>query len=189
MEPVIKLTEEDTIDTLFAQSEEVDNVQDYYTYRIIMGLRCFGHDRIDAMLDRCKGFDINHKVYGFNIGMPFCEHLNDISVIKKKDNYMVTDIADNRFMGSISTDEFGMVRFFGGVIQYAILKNDLDLVQHLHDLGAKIEYVTPTGYDVTREYINSSEMIQLVSKLRQEDEAKKAIKPNRNKRRSRIRHR
>ena len=39
------------------------------------------------------------------------------------------------------------------------------------------------------EYINSSEMIQLVSKLRQEDEAKKAIKPNRNKRRSRIRHR
>ena len=177
---IIRLTEEDTIDTLFAQAKEVENIQDYYTYRIIMGLRCFGHDRINAMLERCKDYDINHKVWGINIGMPFCEHLNDISTIRQKGDRMVTDTADNRFMGTISTDEFGMVRFFGGLMQYAVLKNDLQLVQHLHDLGAKVEYITPTGYDVTKEYTNSSEMLQLLSKLRQEE----TRKPIRNKRRS-----
>ena len=166
MESIIRLTEQDTIDTLFDQEKEVEIIQDYYTYRIIMGLRTYGHDRIDAILERCPNFDINHKIYGVNIGMPYCEHLNDISVVKREaNNTLYTDIADNRFSGTITTDEFGMIRFFGGVVQYAILKNDLDLVQHLYDLGANVKFENPNGFDATREYINSSEMMQLVSKL------------------------
>lgn len=168
---------EETIDTIFSEADSQDDLQSYYARKLIIGLTVFGHDRFDALLERCEGFDINTKLYRADIGLPYCEHLNDISTVKRDENNMpYTDIADNRFPATICTDDRGFISFYGGVMQYAILRNDLDLVRHLADLGASVEFMYH-GMDASRDYINSSEMTQLVSELRQREEDGKLNKP------------
>ena len=176
MEPIYK---EENIDTLFTDVSEQESIQDYYTKQIIMGLRTYGHDKIDVLLDRTVDYDINNKIYLTDIAMPFCEHLNDISTVKKdEEGKPYTTEADNRFLGMICVNDVGMVLFTGGLMQYAILKDDLELVEHLAELGASVEF-NEKGSDLSREYINSSEMTQLVSKLREKEETKKSNKPKR----------
>jgi len=170
---------DETIDTIFSEAESQDDLQSYYARKLIIGLSVFGHDRFDALLERCPGFDINTKIYRADILLPYCEHLNDISTVKRDANNMpYTDIADNRFPATIAVDDRGFISFYGGVMQYAILRNDLDLVRHLADLGATVSFEI-NGSDASRDYINSSEMTQLLSELRNKEQSNKTNRPKR----------
>jgi hypothetical protein len=176
---------DETIDTIFSEAENQDDLQAYYAKKLIIGLSVFGHDRIDALLEKCPGFDINTKIYRADICLPYCEHLNDISTVKRdKNNKPYTDIADNRFPATIVVDDRGFISFYGGVMQYAILRDDLDLVRHLSDLGATVSFEI-NGSDVSRDYINSEEMTRLVSELRQREDGARTGRP---KHRGRIRN-
>lgn len=133
------------------------NLDSYLVRMMIAGLRRYGNDKITDILELCPGFDINSLVYEESIEMSIYEYLNAIN----EECCVCTDgdikLSDERFEAENVYDENCKVLLVGGLMQYAILDNDINLVKTLQEKGANLElFIGEENH--TWDYVNSKTM-------------------------------
>lgn len=137
------------------------NLDNYLLKLIIMGLRRFGNDKIDDILRLCPDFNINSCLYKESIEMSYYDHLADIMEFDSDGN----EIDGERFEASkLEVRGDDEILFTGGLMQYAILDNDMNLVKNLRLRGANLELVIYND-DYTWNYVNSYSMLNYIESI------------------------
>lgn len=131
------------------------DIRKYLTLFIIRGLMKYGRDKLDEILKSVPGYDINSIVLEENIGMSYWTYVDSLYICLGDGL-----VPDGEKMGAqaIATDCDENILFIGGLMQYAILIDDIDLVKDLLAHGAKLELVID-GEDRTWDYVNSKAML------------------------------
>lgn len=124
----------------------------YLLMLIIKGIRKFGKEKLLDILEFIPNYDINSYVVDANIGLDYWEYTKPIS----EDYNIIGEpiYADGYFEAKgVFFDDCLKIVFTGGLMQYAILINDIDMVQLLYQKGAQLEF-----FDLTWDYVSSDFM-------------------------------
>lgn len=110
-------------------------------------LKCLVHfpdESLETILSLCPNLSINHKVRNIDIGYPYIKYYNP-------------EVADEaNYVNLAAQTEDGNVNFSGGLVQYAILSNNLAMLKSLEAMGANLEYIDKVNH--TWDMVNSKEM-------------------------------
>lgn len=131
------------------------DIRKYLTLFIIRGLMKYGRDKLDEILETVPGYDINGIVIEENIGMSYWTYVGSLYTCLGDE--LVPD-GEKMNAQSIASDCDENILFIGGLMQYAILVDDLALVKNLLARGTKLELVIE-GEDRTWDYVNSKAML------------------------------
>lgn len=139
-----------------------DNLDSYLLKMIITGLMNFGNDKLDEFLAICPDFDINTCIWREDIGFNYWNHYTEIYNEIYDENEEV--ISDERFFIYADIYDEDYVLFSGGLVQYAILNNDLELLEKLYSKGANLKLQTDE-YDYTWDYVSSKTILAYLESI------------------------
>lgn len=108
---------------------------------VISAIAAFGDDKLDIVLEAIPDFNVNEVVENADIGL----NINtDVTEIKQFDE-------------KSKLTEDGNLKFTGGLLQYAVLVDNIDMVKLLHERGANLSCFI-NNKEVTSSYVNSEDM-------------------------------
>lgn len=135
-----------------------DNLDGYLLLIIIIGLKKFGDDKLEDILEALPNYNLNSFVEGADINLYKEDYIAQVSDVigVNHEGKPIYDI--NRFKKcKIEEKEYGRISFTGTLVQYAILKDNLELVKLLQKRGASLTLFID-GCSHTWDYVNSKEM-------------------------------
>lgn len=128
---------------------------------IIKAIIQFPEEDIDTILSIAPTFDINHKVLDMDTDYSYWQYFSELYPMvesEEEEGLMEESEAPNRFEASnYQTTYEDKLKLNGGLVQFAIFKNDLDLVKRLVSKGATLKYMREDE-DCSFDYVNSDEM-------------------------------
>lgn len=108
---------------------------------VISAITAFGYDKLGIILEAIPDFNVNEVVENADIGL----NINtDVTEIKQFDE-----------KSKLTEDE--NLKFTGGLLQYAVLVDNIDMVKLLHERGANLSCFI-NNKEVTSSYVNSEDM-------------------------------
>lgn len=139
---------------------------DIYLLRmIIFGLKTYGSNKFSEILAECPDFDINTYLYGENVGLNYWDYIASVCEVIGEDDNLEPIYNPEKFEGKCVDCCDEMIIFYGGLMQYAILTDDLDLVKSLEEKGASLEFIMD-DQNFTWDYVSSTKMLKYMeSKL------------------------
>ncbi len=141
------------------------NLDAYITRLLIKGLQIFGTDVIDELLELIPKYDLDTIIQDENIDYSYWDYSNNVNKIIDFDEEDNAIYDENRFEAEqLDCDYDENIRFFGGLVQYGILMNDIELVKKLVNKGAKLSFY----YDDenhTWDYVSSNDMQAYISSV------------------------
>jgi len=141
-----------------------ENLDSYLPLIIIIGIRKFGNEKLVDILDSIPNYDINSYIVGYDIGLNYWSYVAQISDIfyvdEDGDHIYVYD--DEHFEADDVCELYHEnIIFTGGLIQYAILTDNLPMVQFLQKRGANLKFLVD-GKDHTWDYVSSYTMLNYI---------------------------
>lgn len=129
----------------------------------------FPNEDIDTILSLCPNYDINHTVEGMSTDYSYWQYLSSLEELVETDDDGIYESvrSENRFNASLynnALDGEDNIRLYGGLVQFAILINNLDMVKKLVARGANLDY----SYDdeeCSFQYVNSIEMEEYMESI------------------------
>jgi len=150
----------------------------YLLLIIIKGIRKFGNEKLVDILDLIPNYDINSYVMNADVEVNYWDYVSQISDIIGVDEEGVPIYGEEHFEAENVHVDCSNIIFNGGLIQYAILIDNLPMVQLLQKRGANLQFITDDR-DYTWDYVNSYTMLNYIEtfvgekKYRDMDEAEK----------------
>lgn len=140
-----------------------NNLDDYLTLIIIRALNKYGTEKLADILDTIPNYDINHRVANKDVGLNYWNYVAQVNSVVDidDDGYPIYD--DTRFEAeNVITNRYNdTIEFSGGLMQYAILTDNLPMVKQLQEKGAELTFYTDNGEETenhTWDYVNSQAM-------------------------------
>ncbi len=136
-----------------------DGLDKYFPLIIIKGIREFGNDKLEDILNALPNYDINSYVEDSDVGFNYWTYVAQINEIIGYDDEEEPIYSDEHFEAARVFPWFGdNISFTGGLMQYAILTDNLPMVQLLQKRGADLT-LSIDGKDHTWDYVNSYTML------------------------------
>lgn len=134
------------------------NLDHYLLLIIFKGIQKFGDEKLKNILDTIPNYDINSFIINSDIGLDYWNYINQVLDIIGTDEDLQPIYDDEHFEAdNVRTNYAENIEFTGGLMQYAILKDDLPMVQLLQKRGANLKFLID-GEDHTWDYVNSCTM-------------------------------
>ena len=109
-------------------------------------------------MDAIPNYDINSFIINSDIGLDYWNYINQVLDIIGTDEDLQPIYDDEHFEAdNVRTNYAENIEFTGGLMQYAILKDNLPMVQLLQKRGANLKFLID-GEDHTWDYVNSCTM-------------------------------
>lgn len=142
------------------------NLDRYLLLALIKTVRKFGNEKLAIVLDNLPNYDINTRVWCEDIGLIYLQYLEQVENIIGSDKDGNLIYGDDRFHGEnvYARDYDEPIEFSGGLIQYAILTDDLPLVKLLQEKGASLNFYID-GEDYTWDYVGSYTMLNYIESI------------------------
>ena len=142
------------------------NLDRYLLLALIKTVRKFGNEKLAIVLDNLPNYDINTRVWCEDIGLIYWQYLEQVENIIGSDKDGNLIYGDDRFHGEnvYARDYDEPIEFSGGLIQYAILTDDLPLVKLLQEKGASLNFYID-GEDYTWDYVGSYTMLNYMESI------------------------
>ena len=142
------------------------NLDRYLVLALIKTVRKFGNEKLAIVLDNLPNYDINTRVWYEDIGLIYWQYLEQVENIIGSDKDGNLIYGDDRFHGEnvYARDYDEPIEFSGGLIQYAILTDDLPLVKLLQEKGASLNFYID-GEDYTWDYVGSYTMLNYMESI------------------------
>lgn len=142
------------------------NLDRYLLLALIKTVRKFGNEKLAIVLDNLPNYDINTRVWCEDIGLIYWQYLEQVENIIGSDKDGNLIYGDDRFHGEnvYARDYDEPIEFSGGLIQYAILTDDLPLVKLLQEKGASLNFYID-GEDYTWDYVGSYTMLNYIESI------------------------
>ena len=142
------------------------NLDRYLLLALIKTVRKFGNEKLAIVLNNLPNYDINTRVWCEDIGLIYWQYLEQVENIIGSDKDGNLIYGDDRFHGEnvYARDYDEPIEFSGGLIQYAILTDDLPLVKLLQKKGASLNFYID-GEDYTWDYVGSYTMLNYIESI------------------------
>ena len=142
------------------------NLDRYLLLALIKTVRKFGNEKLAIVLDNLPNYDINTRVWCEDIGLIYWQYLEQVENIIGSDKDGNLIYGDDRFHceNVYARDYDEPIEFSGGLIQYAILTDDLPLVKLLQEKGASLNFYID-GEDYTWDYVGSYTMLNYIESI------------------------
>ena len=158
-----------------------ENLNSYLTIIIINGIKKFGNERLEDILEHIPQYNLNSYVINVDVGVKYSDYLD------KTLNIINIDEEGNCIYGNeyfeadnIHENGNGNIVFSGGLVQYAILINNLSMIQLLQKKGASLKLLINME-NHTFDYVHSRSMLKYIESVigkkkdNNFDEAKKKL--------------
>lgn len=135
----------------FAETEYKTKYHDLDVYllrAIFMIINKFGTDNIATILDLTPNLNINSYVVDEDVGISYFDYMNEML----KEGHFIPE--NNKVDDEENPQN---ILFTGGLMQYAVLTNNYELMKTLFRRGAKLN-LNIDGVDHTWDYVNSDNM-------------------------------
>lgn len=132
-----------------------EDLDKYLLIIIISAIQKYGADKLNFILDLIPDYNIDFSVFNEDIGFSLDTYLDIIGTDDQRE-----PIYDCK--RKINTFENNNIKFTGGLMQYAILTDNLDMVKLLQRRGANLFFVID-DLDFTWNYVNSKAMETYIS--------------------------
>lgn len=142
------------------------NLDRYLLLALIKTVRKFGNEKLAIVLDNLPNYDINTCIWYENIGLIYWQYLEQVENIIGSDKDGNLIYGNDRFHGKnvYARDYDEPIEFSGGLIQYAILTDDLPLVKLLQEKGASLNFYIDEE-DCTWDYVGSYTMLNYIESI------------------------
>lgn len=138
------------------------NLDGYLLLIIIEGVKKFGSEKLETILDSLPNYDINSYVIYKDVGLSYWDYIAQISDIIGTDEDGYNIYGNEHFEADcVETFDENTISFAGGLVQYAILTDNLPMLKLLQDKGASLKFYID-GYDYTFDYVNSYTMLNYI---------------------------
>ncbi len=142
-----------------------ENLNSYLSLIIIKGIRKFGNGRLVDILNCIPNYDINSYIVDGDIGLNYWSYAAQISGMNDVDEEGNPVYGNEHFEADNVYDDYNEnIVFTGGLMQYAILIDDLPMVQLLQERGASLKFLVD-GKDHTWDYVNSYTMLSYLESV------------------------
>lgn len=139
-----------------------ENLNSYLPLIIIKGIRKFGNERLVDILNSIPNYDINSYTVNGDIGLNYWSYVAQISDIIDVDEEGNPVYGDEHFEADNVYDDYNEnIVFTGGLMQYAILTDNLPMVKLLQERGASLKFLVDCE-DHTWDYVNSYTMLSYI---------------------------
>lgn len=142
-----------------------EDLDSYLLIIIIRSLLEYGNDKLEAILEALPDYDINNFVEDSDIRLDYWNYLAKVSdIIGEEENG--EPIIDTSYLknANIHLELNDRILFTGGLVQYAILMNDLSMLKFLYEKGANLKLIID-GVDYTWDYVNSQAIMDYLESI------------------------
>lgn len=129
---------------------------------IIRTLSKFGGDKLSDILSNISAFNLNTIVKEENVGLIYWRYVEMVSDMIGVDDKAEPIYGDEHFEADhVYPDYDDYIKFTGGLMQYAILTDNVEMAKLLLDKGVSFAFFTGDE-DRTWDYVNSKTMLELM---------------------------
>lgn len=153
---------------------DYNSIDKYILKVIILGINKFGSDKLPQFLDLVPDFNINTYLLGDLLDINYDAYYERVQNLKSDEQH-TNSLEDNYYFLADNVIPYSnQILFYGGLMQYAILIDDLEMVKYLQKKGAKLAFnidineiknSSITAGNHTWDYVNSTRMLNYIQAI------------------------